>query len=281
VAGVVHAAGVIGDELVLDTTPEAFERVLAPKVAGGLALHAAFPPGSVDFFVLFSSCGQLFGFPGQASYASGNAFLDSLAEHRRLRGDANAVALQWTSWRRLGMAATTEASADFIEAELDGKGITSISRDEAFRAWDHVAKYDIAHGVVLRTRMLEEGEPLPADILQDIAVRKGGATGEPAAASAAPATGGRKDAVPPPGPERIQYLIAKISACVAKVLQLADVGDLDPKVALPELGMDSVMTVALRKQLQSSLGVKVPPTLVWGHPTVLLLAGWFAERVGN
>jgi hypothetical protein len=34
------------------------------------------PPSSpdLDFFVLFSSCGQLLGFPGQASYASGNSF---------------------------------------------------------------------------------------------------------------------------------------------------------------------------------------------------------------
>lgn len=281
VAGVVHAAGVVDDELVLSTTTSAFNRVLAPKVSGSLTLHNMFPPKSVDFFVMFSSCGQLFGFPGQASYASGNSFLDSLAEHRCSLGD-NALALQWTSWRGLGMAASSQASADFIEAELDSKGITSISRDEAFRAWDHVAKYNISHGVVLRTRLLQPQEVLPMDILEEIAVRVQPTSKEitgngEATETSTPAQG--KDAIPTLGPERTAYLTDKISACVAVVLQLPDVSDVDPRVALPELGMDSVMTVALRKQLQTSLGVKVPPTLVWGHPTVSHLAKWFSDKL--
>jgi 6-methylsalicylic acid synthase len=282
VAGVVHAAGVLGDEFVLSTTTSAFNRVLAPKVSGSLSLHKAFPPTSVDFFMLFSSCGQLFGFPGQASYASGNAFLDSLAEHRRSLGD-NAISLQWTSWRGLGMAATTQASADFIEAELEGKGITSISRDEAFLAWDHVAKYDISHGVVLRSRTLEANEVLPMDILEEIAVRSSPPVGDTTFSTASNIEPSAADpdhaAVPGAGPERTAYLTGKISECVATVLQLPDVSDVDPKIALPELGMDSVMTVALRKQLQLTLGVRVPPTLVWGHPTVSHLTKWFSDKV--
>jgi 6-methylsalicylic acid synthase len=282
VAGVVHAAGITEDELVLSTTPSAFNRVLAPKVAGALNLHKIFPPSSVDFFVLFSSCGQLFGFPGQASYASGNSFLDSLAEHRRSLGD-NAIALQWTSWRGLGMAATTQASADFIEAELDGKGITSISRDEAFCAWDHVAKYNISHGVVLRSRLLESGEVLPMDILEEIAVRRSppvdNNTSNTVFSNESSTTTTGEATIPAPGPERTAYLTLKISECVATVLQLPDISDVDPKVALPELGMDSVMTVALRKQLQLSLGVRVPPTLVWGHPTVSHLTKWFSDNI--
>ena len=119
-----------GDQLILDTTTESFDRVLAPKVTGSMTLHEVFPVGTLDFMVLFSSCGQLFGFPGQGSYASGNAFLDTLALHRRDQGD-NCRAFQWTSWRGMGMAAST----DFIDAELDFRGITDISRDEAFIAW--------------------------------------------------------------------------------------------------------------------------------------------------
>lgn len=281
VLGVVHAAGVVDDQLVLETTPESFNRVLAPKVAGTLALHQAFPPTTVDFFVLFSSCGQLIGFPGQASYASGNAFLDSMAEHRRALGD-NAIALQWTSWRGLGMAASTPASEEFIEAELQSKGITSISRDDAFRAWNHVAKYDMSHGVILRSLVLEADDMLPMDILEDIAVRRAPATAETsedAAASGANASASTSEKMPAPGPERNAVLTARISECVASVLQLPGVEDVDPKAALSELGMDSVMTVALRRQLQQALKVKVPPTLVWGHPTVSHLTKWFANEI--
>jgi 6-methylsalicylic acid synthase len=132
--------------------------------------------------------------------------------------------------------------------------------------------------------MLEADEVLPMDILEEIAVRRSpnmemtyttASTESSAPASASAST------IPAPGPERIAYLVGKISACVASVLQLPDISDVDPKVALPELGMDSVMTVALRRQLQTSLGVKVPPTLVWGHPTVSHLAKWFADKVSS
>lgn len=169
ILGVVHAAGVLEDQLVLETTADSFHCVLSPKIAGALAQQSLFPPGPLDFFVPSSSCGQLFGFPGQSSYASSNAFLDTLATHRRSLGD-NVVAFQWTSWRGLGMAAST----DFINAELESKGITDVTRDDAFRAWERVAKLDMDHAVVLRSLAFDENEPLPVPILNDIAVRRAG-----------------------------------------------------------------------------------------------------------
>ena len=272
VLGVVHAAGVLEDQLVLDATTDSFDRVLAPKVAGGLALHRLFPVKSLDFFILFSSCGQHFGFPGQGSYASANAFLDTLASHRRNQGD-NSVAFQWTSWRGMGMAAST----DFIDAELESKGITDITRDEAFRAWTHLAKYDIDHGVVLRSRTFDHDEMLPVPILADIAARRPAASS--AGGEAADGASAKAVEVPKSGPALKEYLDTALRKCVAETLQLASADDVDPKVALSDLGMDSVMTVALRRQLQKAFGVKVPPTLTWSAPTVSHLQKWFMEKM--
>ncbi|MCJ1263393.1 hypothetical protein MMC22_003263 [Lobaria immixta] len=70
VLGVVHAAGTLANQTVMETTTGAFNSVIAPKIVGAMALHETFPPKTLDFMVLFSSCGQLLGFPGQASYAS-------------------------------------------------------------------------------------------------------------------------------------------------------------------------------------------------------------------
>ena len=271
--GVVHAAGVLEDQLVLETAADSFHRVLSPKIAGALALHSLFPPGSLDFFVLFSSCGQLFGFPGQSSYASGNAFLDTLATHRRHLGD-NAIAFQWTSWRGLGMAAST----DFINAELESKGITDITRDEAFRAWEYVINRATDHAVVLRSLAFDENEPLPVPILNDIAVRRA-ATAATATADANGAAGSH-NTIPVSGLELKPWLDTKIRECVVSVLQLSSIDDVDSRTALADLGVDSVMTVTLRKRLQSSLKVKVPPTLTWSHPTVGHLVRWYMEKLG-
>lgn len=209
VRGVVHAAGVLENELLLESTEAAFAKVLAPKIKGGLVLHEAFPPKTLDFFVLFSSCGQLFGFPGQGSYGSGNAFLDTLAQHRRQQGD-NSVAIQWTSWRGMGMGAST----DFINAELEGKGITDVTRDEAFRAWLHLAQYDVDHGVVLRSLAFDEGESVPVPILNDISVRRTATTDEKS-----PLLSKDTGNVPTSGSELKAHLDLKIRECVAQVLQ--------------------------------------------------------------
>ncbi|KAJ6163333.1 hypothetical protein N7497_003312 [Penicillium chrysogenum] len=244
--------------------------VLAPKIAGALALHEVFPPKSVDFFIMFSSCGNLVGFTGQASYGSGNAFLDTLATHRARLGDS-AVSFQWTSWRGLGMGAST----DFINAELASKGITDVTRDEAFAAWQHLAKYDMDHGAVLRSRAFEDGEPVPVSILNDIAVRRVGALS--GTTQGATSSNG-SDAVPTSGPELKAYLDEKIRGCVAKVLQMT-AEDVDSKAALADLGVDSVMTVTLCRQLQQTLKITVPPTLTWSHPTVRHLVVWFAGKI--
>jgi 6-methylsalicylic acid synthase len=57
--------------------------------------------------------------------------------------------------------------------------------------------------------------------------------------------------------------------------------DVDSKAALADLGVDSVMTVTLRRQLQLSLKTAIPPTLTWSHPTVSHLVAWFVEKIGK
>ncbi|KAF2999438.1 t1pks [Curvularia kusanoi] len=274
VRGIVHAAGVLENELALDTTQAAFKKVLAPKVIGGMVLHEVFPPQSVDFFVLFSSCGQLVGFTGQSSYGAGNSFLDSLATYRRAHGDKGAVAFQWTSWRGMGMGGST----DFINAELESKGITDVTRDEAFAAWLHLAKYDIDHGVILRSLALDEGEPLPSAILGDIVMRR--IKEKSSSPNDDYGLKGNTGGLPKTGPELNAYLDGKIRACIGTVLGLPT-EEVDPRAALSDLGVDSVMTVSLRRQLQQALKIKVPPTLTWSHPTASHLVGWFAEKLGE
>ena len=165
---------------------------------------------------------------------------------------------------------------EFINAELESKGITDVTRDDAFRAWLHLSNFDMDHGVVLRSMAFDEGEELPVPILNDIAIRSAPNSSQEATTQS---SSGSHDAMPASGPELKAYLDTKIRECVASVLQLSSIEDVDSKAALSDLGVDSVMTVSLRRKLQQTLKVKVPPTLTWSHPTVGHLAGWFAEKI--
>jgi len=278
ILGVVHAAGILRDEAVLDTASESFNSVLAPKIAGALTLHKAFPVKSVDFFVLFSSCGQLLGFPTQPSYANGNSFLDSMAEHRRSQG-GNAYALQWTSWHGHGVAALTAEASKINEQFLKQKGVTSITVDEAFRAWDHATKYDIANAVVmpLKTQKADYKSPLP--ILEHVIPHEKPAPAADGGADGSSGSASPKEEVPAAGPEFLAYLTKKITECVADMLEMSNPEDVDPKRSFDDLGVNSLTTGPLSEQLEQVLKVKVMPTTFWDKPTTAQLAKWVCEQM--
>lgn len=257
VRGVVHAAGTLANETVAELTTAAFGAVAHPKVAGALNLHRMYPPGTLDFAVWYSSCGQLLGFPGQASYAAANSFLDALAAHRRRMGDACCISVQWSSWRGLGMSTSTR----YIDAELEARGITDVTRAEALAALELLLRADVDHAAVLRARPLAHGDPLPHPILRDCVTY----LAEPAALSAVSSN--------TTAPKSLKQ---RVTECVAAVLSLS-VDSIDEHTALVELGMDSVMTVGLRRHLQK-IGLTVGPTLLWNCPTVAHLVAHFEKE---
>ncbi len=107
--GVLHAAGLIRDNLIpLKDVAEA-EQVFTPKVHGTLVLDALFEDGELDFCVLFSSTSSAIAPVGQVDYVAANAFLNAFAQSRS-GTQTHTVALNWGIWNEVGMAA--EAMAD-------------------------------------------------------------------------------------------------------------------------------------------------------------------------
>ena len=109
VDGVIHAAGVVDDDLIPLKDPEAARRVLAPKVEGTLVLDEVLynePKGATpDFFILFSSVSALVGLPGQVDYTAANAFMDAFAQRKRTVDGVPALSINWSAWQEVGMAA--------------------------------------------------------------------------------------------------------------------------------------------------------------------------------
>jgi 6-methylsalicylic acid synthase len=55
--------------------------------------------------------------------------------------------------------------------------------------------------------------------------------------------------------------------------------DLDVRVPLTSLGLDSVMTVAIRRRLDRRFRLQLPATLLWNHPTITAIADHLTERL--
>lgn len=127
--GIVHAAGVLDDALLLNLDGARLHRVMAPKARGAWLLHAHTQRMSLDFFALFSSVSSLVGTPGQGSYVAANAYLDALAHHRRAMG-LPATSINWGALADVGMAAENAQAA----IQLGRSGITPFAPAQAVRA---------------------------------------------------------------------------------------------------------------------------------------------------
>lgn len=171
VRGLVHAAGVAAYHTLNHCAISEIPDVLAPKVTGTLNLDALFPPKTLDFFVLTSSVGHLFGFPGQLSYGAANAFLDELAIYRRKQGD-NAISIQWSCWHGVGMMVQSKAATRMILKGMQTRGFEEISKDEAFAAWDILATLDLGSIAVVRPSEIDADEQPRHPMLREIAPRK-------------------------------------------------------------------------------------------------------------
>ncbi|WP_435587111.1 SDR family NAD(P)-dependent oxidoreductase [Micromonospora aurantiaca (nom. illeg.)] len=116
--GIVHAAGLPGGGMAEVKDRDEARRVLAPKLAGTLALARVFGDLPLDFVVLCSSITAVIGGFGQVDYCAANNFLDAFA--RSGTGfRAPVVSQNWGGWAEVGMAVETAAPAAFRAAGRD------------------------------------------------------------------------------------------------------------------------------------------------------------------
>ncbi|WP_262403118.1 type I polyketide synthase [Actinomadura sp. CNU-125] len=273
IRGVVHAAGVLDDRPVMDVDEESLRRVMRPKVEGAWVLHRLFPPGSLDFLVLFSSCGHLLGLPGQAGYGAANAFLDALAAHRRAEGGGETMSLGWTSWRGMGMGA-----GEIVGMELEARGVTRVSAAEAFAAWDYAAARGGAHYAVLGLAAPSGGGRRPP-LLRELGPSADPDPERPADGSGPVGSGdgGGAQWWADLAPEELRSrLLDDVAAQVAGEMRLP-VRELDSRRPLVEQGLDSIMTVVIRRRLERRFAVGLPTTLLWNRPTVAAIAEYLAD----
>ncbi|MEU1284229.1 type I polyketide synthase [Kitasatospora sp. NPDC005856] len=263
IRGVLHTAGVIHGGTLRDLDEDALRAELRPKAEGAVVLHRLFPPGSVDFFVLFSAVAAQLGLAGQGGYATANAFLDALAEHRRAAGCPGTLSVAWPAWHGTGLA----ASAGALESEFAAVGVTDLTEGQAMAAWAEARRREPAHLVVLPVdrsgppaRRLPLLERLFATAADDV--------------PASPAERYRDPGQP--GGVAADLVLAEVAGIVAAELGLA-VGALDRSRPMAELGMESIMALAVWRRLEQAFGLALPATLLWNHPTAQALATRLAE----
>jgi myxalamid-type polyketide synthase MxaD len=253
IRGVVHAAGVLQDGLLVQLDAAALNTVLRPKVMGGWLLHRLFQDDPLDFFILFSSAGSVLGQPGQGNYAAANAFLDALAHHRQAQGQP-ALSINWGTWAGEGFADSVGGKR--LAARLALMGISSIAPKQALKMLGLLLGQRATQVVAVPVNWQQYREFYPtgstSPLLSELA-REEAEVPRPAGRKSE-----RRDALLVAEPaERRQLLHSYLSEQVARVLGLSP-SKLDVQQPLSHLGLDSLMAVELKNRIAVDLGVNVP-----------------------
>jgi NAD(P)-dependent dehydrogenase (short-subunit alcohol dehydrogenase family)/acyl carrier protein len=123
ITGIIHGAGVLEDRLIIDKTPDQFERVYDTKVRGLNNLLKATRRDPLKYLVLFSSVAARLGNKGQVDYAIANEVLNKIAQcESATRTDCRVVSINWGPWDG-GMVTPA------LKREFERKGIHLIPID--------------------------------------------------------------------------------------------------------------------------------------------------------
>ncbi|MHA4820441.1 beta-ketoacyl reductase, partial [Streptomyces aculeolatus] len=249
--GVVHAAGVLADGLVESLTDEDLEAVLRPKVDAALNLHELTQGQDLAAFVMFSSAAGVLGAPGQANYASANAFLDALAAHRLSEG-LPGTSVAWGLWAQASGMTGQMGEQDVSRISRTGLGALSDEQglalfDAALAATEPMvfaAKVDAG-----KLRAQAGSGTLPA-MLRGL-VR---APARRIAASAADTSALQRRLSSAGEGERQRILTDLVRTHVATVLGHAGPETVSVDQPFKDIGFDSLTAVELRNRLGAATG---------------------------
>ena len=270
--GIVHAAMVIEDALIRDLDHDQLERVLAPKVAGALALHEATRGRELDFFVLYSSATTLFGNPGQGAYVAANMALEALAAERHALG-LPATCVGFGPISDVGYLARNDKVREALVSRIGGRALTA---DGALAALGSLLGAHAPTVGVLELDWSVLGRFLPAaraPKFSELALQD-----ERGSASPEQPQDVRRWLESLPRVELVPALTEVVRSEIAQILRtLPD--RIDATVSLFEVGMDSLMAVELATSLEVRLGVQLSAMSLSDGPTIERIAARIARQV--
>lgn len=248
VRGIIHAAGTVHDQLLMNMSEDDFAKVLAPKMIGIRALHDTFKDHDLEFFVMFGSAGSAIASPGQGNYAAANAFLDAFAHRRQAQG-LPALTIGWGPWS-VGMVEELH-----LEKVYAHRGIELITPSAGARILDRLINQKTPQVIAItadwgRARQVGFSAGLPKMFAELEATEVPLGEGD-SNSSMLELLAGLPEA------ERLGVVTDQLRRTVAGVFDCA-VDDIEPDDILDDVGLDSMMAMDFRIRINTTFAIDLP-----------------------
>ncbi|MDX2205390.1 MAG: SDR family NAD(P)-dependent oxidoreductase [Hyphomicrobiaceae bacterium] len=275
-AGIVHAAAHLSSAPLAAMPVDALQAMLRPKVDGTLALERVALRQGADFLVLFSSTTALIGASGLGHYAAANAFLDAVAEDCK-GGRTKVVSINWGTWETMRLA-SSEAQRSYREG-----GLEPMPAGEALDAMRDLLAAGTPRSVVARidwAALKELHEARRArPLLSRFPSRAADRARSPEAHAGVASPKLADILADVPETARLERIVEFVAHEVAAVLKRDDPAAIPHDMGLFEMGMDSLMSVELKRCLERGVGRSLPTTLTFNYPSILALAGFLHDQM--
>ncbi|WP_090739059.1 amino acid adenylation domain-containing protein [Paenibacillus sp. Mc5Re-14] len=265
--GMIHAAGVLGEEDILGRTAESLQEELAPKIDGTLVLDEVLGDEPLDFICYFSSVAAVLGDFGSCSYAAGSRFQLAYASYRNgLRQNAmrhgKAVAILWPLWREGGMHAGNAAKE---ERYLQYSGLRYLETDEGLSLYDQLLSTSGSHSIVL------PGRP---ERIRELTVTAGETSREVPLHLNSPGHAAE--------PERGLELFIKneLKQQISRILKIP-CDKLSYEESFSGFGFDSISLIDLARGLSDRFGIEIMPPLFYNHSTIAAVGNYLLLEHGE
>ncbi|MBW4534414.1 MAG: aminotransferase class I/II-fold pyridoxal phosphate-dependent enzyme [Pleurocapsa minor HA4230-MV1] len=269
IKGIIHAAGIVDDGLLKTLSWSRFQRVLQPKVAGTWNLHQASEKLTLDWFVCFSSVVSAFGAVGQSNYATANAFMDNLMSYRRNQG-LPGLSINWSIWDEVGMASRLTPEQ---QQRLSQQGLIAIAPPQGLKVLKQLLQQQATQTIVFPVDWAtflnqQPANPFFARVQPQAKIK------------IKTATSSFLQQLAQTNPSQQHHVLqSHLREQIAKVLGFADPEDVDPQEKFADLGMDSLMAVEFKNNLQASFGNAISLTAAFDYPNVELLTAYIAQEL--
>lgn len=272
--GVIHAAGVLNDKMMLEHDWESFEKVLEPKIRGTINLYKLLKDNKLDFFIMVSSIASILGNIGQSNYAAANSFMNTFTDYLWQNGTAG-YTFCWGPWQGGGMALTNEVTAQNINA----MGMSYISQDtgseiitEFFRRPNKNLIIADLNLEVLSGTLSGTGKEEFLSLVSEMKT-------EYAAAIEADTTEIMEELKALSDAEKKEYIIKKIQMICCKVmgfdLEHAPLSD----TTFREMGSDSLMMFSIRSAINEKFGINIDVSILFNYPTIELVTDYLVNEI--
>ena len=236
--GVFFGAVVLHDCTITNMTPDIFQKVLSPKIAGAWNIFKLCKQLNLDYFLLHSSIISMCGNVGQSNYAAANAFLDGLALFaRRTMGIGQSIC-----WGALDLGLLENNKS--TQMKLASHGMIPMKTDDIIRCFNNALLYNpcvVAYSRFIFSTLTKEIKKLPIaaqKIYWWIPHRKGHYVRDQSMAN----SNIREDG----GLDYLKKLVHSIT--------MIEEDDVDLHSSLDQLGADSHQTITIYSHLVKDFG---------------------------